>query len=347
MKQPFSCKQTGGETVKITLSSLDDHRAVMGYAGDAGLPTYTFPVVRPAILQVILRGVIRTLPNDVLKQQLQKMGFAATTVEYHRMPGTNKLSGLRLVILPDSTDHRKIFQVTRLMGLVISAERLRRTRGNIQCFRCQGFNHVARHCTFPYRCVKCAGDHDFRSCPAAKETPAKCCLCGGDHTANFRSCPAHKAASRRRRGLPPLPKTARRRRSEAGGRQRPAAPPSSAPTLMEHRAAKALGPPPHAPAVLTHDDADAPSAAPPLATAAFPPLREQRRPAAWARPAPTTRPDGPDDIRDLVALMQTMTTAIMEMNMAIQQLPTTLAAIVESTVRGVLLASGVQQHQDG
>ncbi|XP_049840328.1 uncharacterized protein LOC126285048 [Schistocerca gregaria] len=213
LKQPFTAKQAGGDKLKLSVATTDDYMTVMDMAGARGIPSYTFPMVRPPTLKIVLRGVVQSLSNEDVKDELAELGFHASIVDYHKMPGTNKRSGLRVVILPDTPDNRKIFNVTRLCALSITVETLRKSRGVTQCFRCQGFSHVARHCTMPFVCVKCGGPHDSRLCPVPKQDPAKCGLCGGNHTANFRSCPKHKEASRRQRGLPPLTAKERNRRT--------------------------------------------------------------------------------------------------------------------------------------
>ena len=57
--------------------------------------------------------------------------------------------------------------------------------------RCQQFGHTCTYCTLPPVCVKCGQEHDNRSCTKAPETAPTCGLCGGNHTANYRGCPAY------------------------------------------------------------------------------------------------------------------------------------------------------------
>ena len=34
-----------------------------------------------------------------------------------------------------------------------------------QCYKCQGFNHVAKDCKSEQKCVRCAGAHKSTECP--------------------------------------------------------------------------------------------------------------------------------------------------------------------------------------
>ncbi|CAH1958917.1 unnamed protein product [Acanthoscelides obtectus] len=54
--------------------------------------------------------------------------------------------------------------------------------------RCQQFGHTKTYCNKPYLCVKCGGPHNTKDCKKPKDAPAKCALCGGSHTANYRGC---------------------------------------------------------------------------------------------------------------------------------------------------------------
>ena len=70
-------------------------------------------------------------------------------------------------------------------------------RGPRQCFRCQAFGHLARDCTGPERCKKCAGDHDSRKCPQTNpDAPPMCHNCFGEHPATFRGCPSYSEAKK-------------------------------------------------------------------------------------------------------------------------------------------------------
>ncbi|KAF0707143.1 Uncharacterized protein FWK35_00035132, partial [Aphis craccivora] len=65
-----------------------------------------------------------------------------------------------------------------------------KTSGPSQCFACQGFGHSSAHCKHQPKCVKCGNDHATKSCTKTPDQPPKCCNCNGEHTANYRQCPA-------------------------------------------------------------------------------------------------------------------------------------------------------------
>jgi hypothetical protein len=64
----------------------------------------------------------------------------------------------------------------------------RRKNSMVQSTRCQDYDHSKTYCTKPFNCVKCSGPHDTQSCrkPRDTRTSAKCVLCSGSHTANYK-----------------------------------------------------------------------------------------------------------------------------------------------------------------
>ncbi|KAF8789717.1 Nucleic-acid-binding protein transposon like protein [Argiope bruennichi] len=80
--------------------------------------------------------------------------------------------------------------------LKVSVEPLRRKQTPAQCYNCQEFYHHSRLCTRKARCLKYGDSHSTNNCTKPKDTPAKCCLCGGPHTANHSQCPKNPAMRR-------------------------------------------------------------------------------------------------------------------------------------------------------
>ena len=75
----------------------------------------------------------------------------------------------------------------------------------VQCHRCQRFGHGCRNCTLSPKCVKCGAAHITDQCTLPQKASlgiennaedhkplVKCANCEGNHTANYRRCPARK-----------------------------------------------------------------------------------------------------------------------------------------------------------
>ena len=72
-----------------------------------------------------------------------------------------------------------------------------------QCYRCQKWGHTSANCGLPPRCVKCSSTHDQGDCPkVTSESVVSCCNCGGNHSANFRGCPAYHQHLEKMRSRP-------------------------------------------------------------------------------------------------------------------------------------------------
>jgi hypothetical protein len=52
----------------------------------------------------------------------------------------------------------------------------------LQCYRCQGFWHVAANCRHLPRCVRCGEPHSVEFCARPRNNPI-CCHCSGSHHA--------------------------------------------------------------------------------------------------------------------------------------------------------------------
>lgn len=72
--------------------------------------------------------------------------------------------------------------------IIIETEPKRTHTITQQCFNCQRYGQSQTHCKMYPRCHRCAGEHHYKECTKNKETPPKCCYCGGAHSANFRGC---------------------------------------------------------------------------------------------------------------------------------------------------------------
>ena len=79
----------------------------------------------------------------------------------------------------------KVRALTGLFGLRVSFETFVAPKGPVQCKQCHRFGHTQRNCGHAPRCVACGGSNLSGDCPARPVQPL-CCICGGNHTANYR-----------------------------------------------------------------------------------------------------------------------------------------------------------------
>lgn len=72
-------------------------------------------------------------------------------------------------------------------GSAIEGSNGQQSDGVLQCYRCQGFWHVAANCRHLPRCVRCGEPHSVEFCPRPRNNPV-CCHCSGPHHAGKVYC---------------------------------------------------------------------------------------------------------------------------------------------------------------
>lgn len=96
--------------------------------------------------------------------------------------------------LTPNNNNNTILNLSSLLHTIIKVEKpYKIKRGPPQCHNCQEYGHTANYCGHASRCVKCGEEHHSNSCTKDKSSPAKCILCKGTHTANFKGCPIYKS----------------------------------------------------------------------------------------------------------------------------------------------------------
>lgn len=95
-------------------------------------------------------------------------------------------------------------------GEIKRVEMFEQSASVLQCFRCQGYGHMARGCTKGVRCAECAQAHDTRDHQTKGQGAGQSCApCGQKgHPAWYSKCPARakerQRAAQRVANKPPL-----------------------------------------------------------------------------------------------------------------------------------------------
>lgn len=182
------------ENIRIRVDNLNDFKAINEYCIKNKVPAHSYDLPEERELKIVIRGLPIDMPEKDIFSHLMEFGFAPVHISRLRHRSQMKNMPLVLVRLPKTPKSQEIFQLAELSYFKIKIETLRRKQGSPQCYRCLGFFHNSRHCTRPFRCVKCGGNHQTNSTECKKtdpNTPAKCALCGGPHPASYGGCPMH------------------------------------------------------------------------------------------------------------------------------------------------------------
>ena len=105
---------------------------------------------------------------------------------------SQNLPALFYVDLEPKENNMEVYNIQYINNMEITFEPPNKRSTIIQCTRCQVYGHSKTYCTGPYKCVKCGEDHMTVDCRKTRDTPPRCALCSGAHTANYKGCTLYK-----------------------------------------------------------------------------------------------------------------------------------------------------------
>lgn len=183
----------------MTTHTIEAYRKVVHYLNDQKIEYHTYQLKKDKAFRVVLRHLHYTVPPEMIKEELQQIGFNVRNVTNIRHPVHKNPLPLFYVDLEPDTHNKNIFNVTGLLNTIIKVEEPYKTKEIAQCKRCQQYGHTRAYCHVAPRCVKCAGPHLWENCSKSPDTPPTCALCSGAHSSAFRGCEVHKELQRVRR----------------------------------------------------------------------------------------------------------------------------------------------------
>lgn len=184
---------SGTPDTRVFTKTPDDFRKLRKLFEQNEIEYHTFSLKDEKKLKVVLRGVPETITDEEMSSDLATKGYKFESVK--RLRNKHKTFPLVLVNTERTEEGKKLLNCPDVLHAKISVEPKRRPTTQSQCYRCQRFGHVQRHCTAAYRCVKCAAFHPTWECTLANNARPKCCHCGGPHPSSYRECeenPDHK-----------------------------------------------------------------------------------------------------------------------------------------------------------
>ncbi|XP_014473902.1 PREDICTED: uncharacterized protein LOC106743997 [Dinoponera quadriceps] len=156
---------------------------------------------------VLLRGVPWAIPLQDIDSALTKQGIAIGNVERARQfvrvevfdaghyeallrQGLDFFGAARFSAVPESwwRGGNNTGCSSSMLSQCGDAVTSSVADGVLQCYRCQGFWHVAANCRHLPRCVRCGEPHSVEFCPRPRNNPI-CCHCSGPHHAGYKQCP--------------------------------------------------------------------------------------------------------------------------------------------------------------
>lgn len=177
------------EGIRIYPETDDDYRQMIKMVEAEKVPYHSYKLPEDQNLKVVLRGIPSEYDTDVVIKELTDRHFPPIKTIRLTKTKDGKTVPMPLVLIILDKTHRKIYDMTDLLGLKITVEPLKNTRSNGQCYRCQLYGHAQGMCRAPHRCVRCGGAHMAHACPKATSEAPTCANCRGPHPANYGGCP--------------------------------------------------------------------------------------------------------------------------------------------------------------
>lgn len=177
--------------MKIQTNSVDNYKKVKELLDKHNIRVrHTYKLPEEKLYRVVLRNLHYSTDHNAIKTALHEKGHNVVHIMNVQNRVTKDPKNLFFLDLERKSNNGEIYNVNTLLHAVVRFETPNKKQTIVQCKRCQNYGHTRNQCTQQFRCVKCAGTHDYRLCAKKKEDgkPAKCALCGGAHPANFKGC---------------------------------------------------------------------------------------------------------------------------------------------------------------
>lgn len=145
----------------------------------------------------IIRGLPLTITPDEIIWEFHQHNVTLQHVKQLTSTRPDQLyKPLPLFQITTDTPIQDLQRIHNVGYFRVSFEPLRRPPGPPQCLKCAQYGHTKNFCYQLPKCTKCAGDHEYKSCPKLPDVPRKCINCGADHHATYKGCPSYRALIR-------------------------------------------------------------------------------------------------------------------------------------------------------
>jgi hypothetical protein len=187
----FICKSTPSYTIIYT-HFREHYNSLVELLEEKDYCFHTFQpnAIRP--LRVVIRNIHPTTSHEDISASLAELGHSVTNIHNIKRFSDKAPLPLFFVDIKKATNNLDIYKIEFLLNTKITVEKPRTPKSPPQCTNCQSYGHTHKYCFHYPRCVKCGEKHTSESCTKSRDVPAKCALCNGNHTANYKGCPEHK-----------------------------------------------------------------------------------------------------------------------------------------------------------
>ncbi|KAL7299035.1 hypothetical protein TKK_0008130 [Trichogramma kaykai] len=189
----YLIKSLANNQVKVQPKSSLDYLPIITMLKQKDTRFHTYQLKQEKPYRVVLKNVHPSTNTDDIKKELQELGHKVTRISNIQQHITRRALPMFFEELKVAENNKEIFNVKRLLHMVVAFEPPRIHREIPQCMRCQQYGHTKNYCFNNPVCVKCAENHLTSACNITSKTNhVKCANCGGDHPASYKGCPKRK-----------------------------------------------------------------------------------------------------------------------------------------------------------
>jgi hypothetical protein len=190
--ETYIAKALPNNTIKIMPNTPETYRKLIQHVRDEKIIHHTYQLKQERAYRIVIRDLHHSIPTSDIAEELNKKGHKVRNMINVKHRVTKEPLPLFFVDLEPQSNNKEIYNLQLLLNCKIRVEPPRHKNTIVQCTRCQEYGHTRKYCTKPFNCVKCGGPHDTQSCRKSRDTPAKCALCSGNHTANYKGCTVYR-----------------------------------------------------------------------------------------------------------------------------------------------------------
>jgi len=200
----YTCKSSASHLI-VQPSGRNSFNKIVTHLNETDASFHSFSPRFRRPYRVVIRNLHpSTLVTDI-SSTLEELGHQVKHIHNAKDKKKGPLPLFFVEIYPDEKN-KDIHNIKSLLNTKVVIEKPhKKSYSRPQCHNCQEFGHTHNYCNHVSRCVKCGAEHHTSDCTKDPKSPAKCALCSGDHTANFRGCPVYTKTQIKIRSSKSLP----------------------------------------------------------------------------------------------------------------------------------------------
>lgn len=189
----ISVKMRGSRMIIYT-ENVSDYQKVLQKVKESKIDFHTYTLENKKQVTSILKGLPTNISPEEIKEELAEFNLNVIDVKQFIKKIRNPQGNEEEYKLPifsvkfgENTKVGDFKNIRKLCYCKVSWEKNVSPKLVTQCYKCQGFGHIAINCYRSEVCTYCSKNHNFKNCTASKKE-YKCINCGGNHASNDQSC---------------------------------------------------------------------------------------------------------------------------------------------------------------